>query len=67
MVIDDPPLSDDDIYELLHTALLLFSNRTVATEDGRAILTVAIKQMEILQSAWIILKEGDGAPTDTPV
>ena len=63
---DDPPLSDDDVYELLHAALLSFSHRTVATSDGQAILATAIKQIEILQSALIILKEGDGSARAKP-
>jgi len=58
---DDPPLSDDQVYDLLHDALLSFSHRTVATADGQAILSTAIRQMEILQRALIILKEGDGS------
>lgn len=58
---DDPPLTDDQVYGLLHDALLSFSHRTVATSDGQAILTTAIKQIEILQRALIILKEGDGS------
>lgn len=58
---DDPPLSDDDIYDLLHEALLSFSHRTVATADGQAVLGTAIRQIELLQRALIILKEGDGS------
>lgn len=63
---DDPPLSDDDVYELLHNALLSFSHRTVATADGQAILSTAIRQIEVLQRALIILKEGDGTIPEHP-
>lgn len=63
---DDPPLTDDQVFELLHAALLSFSHRTVATSDGQAILSTAIKQMEILQRALIILKEGDGSTAEHP-
>ena len=63
---DEPALSDDDVYALLHAALLSFSHRTVATSDGRAILTTAIRQIEILQRALIILKEGDGSTAEHP-
>ena len=63
---DDPPLTDDHVFELLHAALLSFSHRTVATSDGQAILSTAIKQMEILQRALIILKEGDGSTVEHP-
>ena len=63
---DDPALTDDQVYDLLHDALLSFSHRTVATTDGQAILTTAIKQIEILQRALIILKEGDGSTAEHP-
>lgn len=59
---DDQPVSD--AYELLHQCLLLLSYRVVATADEQAILTTAIKQIEILQRALIILKEGDGTPME---
>ena len=58
---DRKALSDIEVYELLHQALLLLSYREVATKDGQAILGTAIKQLEILQRALIILKEGDGS------
>ena len=58
---DDPALTDDDVYDLLHAALLSFSHRTVATKDGQAVLATAIRQLELLQRALIILKEGDQA------
>ena len=58
---DGKALSDIEVYELLHQALLLLSYREVATKDGQAILGTAIKQLEILQRALIILKEGDGS------
>lgn len=58
---DNPPLTDDQVYELLHAALLSFSHRSVATVDGQAILSTAIKQLEILQRALIILNEGDSS------
>lgn len=51
-------LSDDDVYELLHQAYLLLSNKTVATEMGRSVLATAIRDLDILQKALIIMKEG---------
>lgn len=63
---DDPPLTDDQVFELLHAALLSFSHRTVATSDGQAILSTAIRQIEVLQRALIILKEGDGSIAEHP-
>jgi hypothetical protein len=63
---DDPALSDDQVYDLLHDALLSFSHRTVATSDGQAILSTAIRQIEVLQRALIILKEGDGSTAEHP-
>lgn len=63
---DDPALTDDQVYALLHDALLSFSHRTVATSDGQAILATAIRQIEVLQRALIILKEGDGSTVEHP-
>lgn len=58
---DEKPLSDNDVYELLHAALLTFTDRTVQTTIGRDILATAIRDLTMLQSAMIIMREGDGS------
>lgn len=63
--MSEPPLSDDDVYELLHTALLSFSNREVQTKSAQDVLTLAIKQMELLQRALLILQDGPNEPPET--
>lgn len=63
---DEPALTDDQVFDLLHDALLSFSHRTVATSDGQAVLSTAIRQIEVLQRALIILKEGDGSIAEHP-
>ena len=55
---DKKPLSDDEVFELLADALMLFHNRAVATPLGRDVLIVMIKQIETMQRAMIIVKEG---------
>lgn len=57
---DEKPLSDNEVYELLHAALLTLMNRTVETTIGRDILATAIRDLTMLQSAMIIMREGDG-------
>ena len=59
--MDDPALSDEDVYELLHQALLSFSNRTAASTRAGDVLELASHQLEILQKALIILTEGNGS------
>ncbi len=54
----DKVLSDTDVHELLHEAILLMSNKTVRTETGRQVLSAAIRDLDILQKALIIMTEG---------
>lgn len=54
----DKVLSDIDVHELLHEAILLMSNKTVRTETGRQVLAAAIRDLDILQKALIIMTEG---------
>lgn len=61
---DEPPLTDEQVHELLHDCLLKLSDRTVATQHGQDILTMGMKQIELLQRALLILSEGE--PSETP-
>jgi hypothetical protein len=58
---EKPALSDREVYDLLHEALMLLSYKTVETPDGHSVLTTAVKQLELLQRALLILTEGDGS------
>lgn len=58
----DKPLSDDEVYDLLHAALSLLLNKTVRTENGRQILETAIRDLDILQKALLIMTEGRDPP-----
>jgi methyl coenzyme M reductase gamma subunit len=52
------PLSDEEVYDLLHAAMSLLVNKTVRTENGRQVLETAIRDLDILQKALLIMTEG---------
>ncbi|MCY1228359.1 hypothetical protein D9M68_188440 [compost metagenome] len=54
----EKPLSDTEVYDLLHEALSLLMNKTVKTENGRQVLAAAIRDLDILQRALLIMSEG---------
>lgn len=54
----DKPLSDIEVYDLLHAAMTLLLNKTVATVNGKAVLGAAIQDLEVLQKALLIMTEG---------
>lgn len=54
----DRALSNDEVFDLLHQALLLMSNKTVQTEAGRSVLAAALGNLDILQKAFLIMTEG---------
>lgn len=54
----DQALTNDEVYDLLHQALLLLSNKTVQTESGRSVLATALGNLELLQKALLIMTEG---------
>lgn len=54
----DRALSNDEVYDLLHQAFLLMSNKTVQTEAGQSVLTAALGNLDILQKAFLIMTEG---------
>ncbi|MBN7760283.1 hypothetical protein JYP52_03985 [Nitratireductor aquibiodomus] len=51
------PLSDDEVYERLHAAWLLFNNQEVQTPLGRDVLAIMLRQIETMQKAMIIVRE----------
>ncbi|RVL09930.1 hypothetical protein CN149_22955 [Sinorhizobium meliloti] len=54
----DKALSDTEVYDLLHEALSLLLNKTVETENGRQVLSAAIRDLDILQRALLIMSDG---------
>jgi hypothetical protein len=51
-------LNDREVYDLVHEAYLLLSNKVVATEAGRSVLTAALRDLDVLQRALLIMTEG---------
>ncbi|QHG70158.1 hypothetical protein DQW09_10000 [Ensifer adhaerens] len=51
-------LSDIEVHDLLHEAQSLLLNKTVRTENGRQVLGAAIRDLDILQKALLIMSEG---------
>lgn len=51
-------LSDIEVHTLLHEAQSLLLNKTVRTENGRQVLSAAIRDLDILQKALLIMSEG---------
>jgi hypothetical protein len=54
----DKPLSDEEVYDLLHQALSLLLNRTVRTKNAQDVLSMAIRDLTIIQTAFLSLTEG---------
>lgn len=54
----DHPLSDEEVYDLIHQSLALLLNRTVRTKHARDVLEMAIRDLSIIQTAFVSLSEG---------
>ncbi len=54
----EKPLSDEEVYDLLHQALGLLLNRTVRTKHAQDVLSMAIRDLTIIQTAFLTLTEG---------
>lgn len=52
------PLSDEEVYDLIHQALALLLNRTVRTRHAQDVLSMAIRDLSIIQAAFLSLSEG---------
>lgn len=55
---DEEVLSDQEVYDLVHEAWQLFQNKTVETPLGQDVLTVLIKQLELMQRAMLAVMDG---------
>lgn len=54
----DRALTDDEVYDLLHQALSLLLNKTVKTKHAQDVLSMAIRDLTIIQTAFVSLSEG---------
>lgn len=55
---ENHPLSDEEVYDLIHQSLALLLNRTVRTEHAQDVLAMAIRDLSIIQTAFLALSEG---------
>jgi len=55
---DNRPLSDEEVYDLIHQSLALLLNRTVRTKHAQDVLAMAIRDLSIIQTAFLALSEG---------
>jgi hypothetical protein len=60
---DNPPLSDEQVYELLQQCRHLIQGRTAATMLGYTALEQILRDIDVVQTAMIMMRE---ATTDTP-
>ena len=54
----DEPLNDLAVYDLLHEAQLLLVNKVVMTKHAQDVLSMAIRDLAIMQTALLSLSEG---------
>lgn len=54
----EKPLSDEEVYDLLHQSLSLLLNRTVRTRHAQDVLAMAIRDLTMIQTAFLALTEG---------
>ncbi len=54
----DGPLSDMDVYDLLHEARLLLMNKTVQTTRAQDVLNMALRDLAIMQAALLAMMDG---------
>ncbi|SOC45764.1 hypothetical protein SAMN05892877_117153 [Rhizobium subbaraonis] len=51
-------LTDIEVHDLLHQALMLLANKDVQTANAHSVLSAAIRNLDILQKALLIMSEG---------
>ncbi|ACI55693.1 hypothetical protein Rleg2_2419 [Rhizobium leguminosarum bv. trifolii WSM2304] len=56
------PLSDEEVYDLIHQALASLLNKTVRTKHAQDVLSMAIRDLSIIQAAFLTLSEGVKLP-----
>lgn len=60
------PLSDEEVYDLIHQALASLLNKTVRTKHAQDVLSMAIRDLSIIQTAFLTLSEGVKLPQIDP-
>ncbi|MFT4076850.1 MAG: hypothetical protein QM647_15095 [Asticcacaulis sp.] len=60
---DNPPLTDDQVYELLQEIRLKLERRTVSTKLGQSVIATALRDIDALQMAMVMIRD---EATDTP-
>lgn len=60
------PLSDEEVYDLLHQAVLLLSNKVVRTEKAQAVLSTALTDLDVLQKALLIMTDPPQSEPEPP-
>ncbi|ASS57580.1 hypothetical protein [Rhizobium leguminosarum] len=63
---DNHPLSDEEVYDLIHQALASLLNKTVRTKHAQDVLSMAIRDLSIIQTAFLTLSEGVKLPQGDP-
>jgi hypothetical protein len=61
----DKPLDDRAVYDLLHEAQLLLVNKVVMTTHARDVLSMAIRDLAIMQTALLSLSERGNPQNET--
>lgn len=56
------PLSDEEVYDLIHQALASLLNKTARTKHAQDVLSMAIRDLSIIQTAFLTLSEGVKLP-----
>ncbi|MDR9781593.1 hypothetical protein [Rhizobium redzepovicii] len=56
------PLSDEEVYDLIHQALASLLNKTVRTKHAQDVLSMAIRDLTIIQAAFLTLSDGVKLP-----
>ncbi|WP_016734105.1 hypothetical protein [Rhizobium phaseoli] len=56
------PLSDEEVYDLIHQALASLLNKTVRTKHAQDVLSMAIRDLTIIQAAFLTLSDGVNLP-----
>jgi hypothetical protein len=59
---DETPLTDEQVYELIHQIRLMLSGRTVATELGQKIIGLALRDIVVIQTAMTTLMDEKQPP-----
>jgi hypothetical protein len=60
---DNPPLTDDQVYELLQDIRLKLERRTVRTALGQSVISTALRHIDALQMAMVSIRDAKDTPS----